>query len=248
MKRSALALAILLGLVGIMRAGPEQFSGKEMKQVAPAPCPEWYADTEWNVSAWGAYAFTSNDEVSSIQIDSGHPTYDVHITPLISADLYLENDHAWGGGLDLKYFFRRYFGVGIEGFVLAPKRRVYDLEETRQTRSVTLEDERRAVGAALGTFTLRYPFHCSRFSPYVWGGVGAIFGGGEEDILHISNVDATATTEHTDGSTEFLGQVGGGLEVRITPHIGWLGDFSWNFVAKDKSDFGMVRTGVNFAF
>jgi hypothetical protein len=45
-----------------------------------------------------------------------------------------------------------------------------------------------------------------------------------------------------------MGQVGGGIEVRITPHIGFINDFSWNFVAKDNSDFGMIRAGLNFAF
>jgi hypothetical protein len=45
-----------------------------------------------------------------------------------------------------------------------------------------------------------------------------------------------------------MGQVGGGLEVRFTPHIGWINDFSWNFVDGPKNNFGMVRSGVNFAF
>ena len=37
----------LLGIVAIASAafaGTETYSGKEMKQVAPPPCPEWYAD------------------------------------------------------------------------------------------------------------------------------------------------------------------------------------------------------------
>src|SRR5437773_4806920 len=34
-------------------------SGKEMKQVAFAPCPQWYSDLEWNVNLWGIYAFTN---------------------------------------------------------------------------------------------------------------------------------------------------------------------------------------------
>jgi hypothetical protein len=45
-----------------------------------------------------------------------------------------------------------------------------------------------------------------------------------------------------------MGQVGGGMEVRLTPHIGWVSDFSWNFVDGPHNNFGMVRTGVNFAF
>ena len=48
--------------------------------------------------------------------------------------------------------------------------------------------------------------------------------------------------------TRAIGQVGGGMEVRITPHIGWVSDFSWNFVDGPNNNFGMVRTGVNFAF
>ncbi len=44
-------------------------------------------------------------------------------------DKYLGGDHAWGGGIDLKYFFRRYFGIGVEGFVLNARRGAgFDLE------------------------------------------------------------------------------------------------------------------------
>src|SRR5438445_515440 len=33
----------------------DSHSGKEMKQVAPPPCPQWYGDNEWNVNPWGTY-------------------------------------------------------------------------------------------------------------------------------------------------------------------------------------------------
>src|SRR5436189_5985435 len=73
------------------------YSGKEIKQVAaPPPCPEWYADREFNVSLWGTYVFTGSTWEN---------------------DTYMHADHAWGGGIDLKYFFMRYIGVGIEGWV-----------------------------------------------------------------------------------------------------------------------------------
>src|SRR5437879_5029101 len=36
-------------------------SGKELKQDALAPCPQWYADSEWNVNLWGTYAFTNTE-------------------------------------------------------------------------------------------------------------------------------------------------------------------------------------------
>ena len=229
MKKLALILtAFFVGAV-VAHAGPEQFSGKEMKQVVPPPCPEWYADTEWNVSAWGTYIFTAEDW---------------------DADKYIESDHAWGGGLDLKYFFHRYFGVGVEGWVADARR-----FETDVSGIVGFIDnshhENRLVGSTLGTFTFRYPLQCSRFAPYVWGGAGAVFGGGERDeVVVTGNIQGLPIfdTIHHDGEAKFAGQVGAGFEVRLTRHIGLTNDFSWNFIARDNSDFGMVRSGINFAF
>src|SRR6266487_5280107 len=239
-----------LGVIASAAFAGTEYSGKEMKQVAPPPCPEWYADNEFNVSLWGTYVFTGNTWQN---------------------DRYIEADHAWGGGIDLKYFFHRYFGVGIEGWAV-------DARQARQNIFVDFSDgifsssvqhESNAIGAVLGTLTLRYPFHCSRFSPYIFGGGGGIFGGGQRpiNVLFRENAagfpvtgpgglisnggegfDIVKTVGHTESESEGIGQVGAGLEVRFTPHIGWVSDFSWNFINGPDNNFGMVRTGVNFAF
>jgi hypothetical protein len=212
----------------------DSYSGKEMKQVAPPPCPEWYADNEFNVSLWGAYIFTGTNW---------------------GDDRYIEADHAWGGGGDIKYFFMRYFGVGIEGWAASTR-------QARQSTFIDLSDgifesntgrTTNTVGAVLGTLTLRYPIPCTRFSPYIFGGGGAIFGGGQRPknvrvVEPGEGLDLIETQGFTGSQTEGLGQVGGGLEIRFTPHIGWVSDFSWNFVDGPNNNFGMVRTGVNFAF
>ncbi len=235
MKKIALGLTIMAASA-LIAFGGESYSGKEAKEVVPPPCPEWYGDTEWNVGLWGAYAFTSENWQD---------------------DRYLEADHAWGGGIDLKYFFNRYFGVGIEGFGLKANRRSLDLfedesselepEPLRQTGRGSRHS--RATGGVLGTLTFRYPFHCSRFAPYIFGGAGAIFGGGERatfiDDDEGTDLDRTVIS---DSDTRFMGQIGGGVEVRFTRHIGWMNDFSWNFVGRSHSDFGMARSGINFAF
>jgi len=234
-------VSCLLGLGVITSAafGGTEYSGKEMKQVAPPPCPEWYADNEFNVSLWGTYVFTGNNWQN---------------------DRYLEADHAWGGGIDLKYFFMRYIGVGIEGWAV-------DARQARQDVFVDFSDgifsssvhhESNAIGSVLGTLTLRYPIPCTRFSPYIFGGAGAIFGGGQRPINRFvregfinqggEGFDIFQTVGQTDSQTQAIGQVGGGLEIRLTPHIGWVSDFSWNFVDGPKNNFGMARTGVNFAF
>ena len=158
-------LSCLLGLALVASAAfaGVGYSGKEMKQVAPPPCPEWYADREFNISLWGTYVFTGNNWID---------------------DRYIEADHAWGGGIDLKYFFMRYIGVGIEGWVV-------DANQARQDIFVDFSDgifassihrESNAIGAVLGTLTLRYPIPCTRFAPYIFGGAGGIFGGGQKQV------------------------------------------------------------------
>ena len=160
------------------------------------------------------------------------------------------SDHAWGGGLDLKYFFMRYIGVGIEGWVVddrqARENDFVDFSDGIFQRS--FKNTSKAVGSVLGTLTLRYPFHCSRFSPYIFGGGGAIFGGGERDTFFHSDSPDVLNDLHSGRETKAIGQVGGGLEIRITPHIGLINDFSWNFVDGPANNFGMVRSGINFAF
>jgi hypothetical protein len=36
--------------------------------------------------------------------------------------------------------------------------------------------------------------------------------------------------------------------VRLTPHTGLINDFSWNIIEGSNNNFGMARTGINFAF
>jgi len=229
-------VSCLLG-VGLIASGAfagTEYSGKEMKQVAPPPCPEWYADNEFNVSLWGTYVFTGNNYQS---------------------DRYIEADHAWGGGIDLKYFWHRYFGVGIEGWAVDARQArnniFIDFSDDIFENSVTHQSN--VIGAVLGTLTFRYPFHCSRFSPYAFVGGGGIFGGGQKGKFERlqepgEGFDIVQTTGHTGGESKAIGQFGGGLEVRFTPHIGWINDFSWNVVDGTHNNFGMVRSGLNFAF
>ena len=243
MKRIALTLSILCACVGVAFAGPEPISGKDMKEtVQPVAPVEWYADNEWNVSIWGTYVFTQNGGESA-------PAQGI---TLWTADRYLGADDAWGGGGDLKYFFHRYFGVGIEAYGLAVHRDAPKLSLPSGTdgKLITLHDEDKGVGSVLGTFTLRYPI--DRFAPYVFAGGGVIFGGGDVQHLEFNGVQGNGQdyfeVYRGGNSTEFLGQFGAGLEVRFTRHIGVMSDFSWNVVNGPRNNFGMVRSGVTFAF
>jgi hypothetical protein len=230
-------------------------SGKEMKQVTfVPPCPQWYGDFEWNVNLWGTYAFTNTEYnpnlwlIDVVQSTSeGNPVLGTY-------DRYIGGDHAWGGGGDIKYFFCRYFGVGIEGFALDASKNGFDIFEDPTIPIFTREriNHDHTVGAVLGTFTLRYPIPCTRFAPYAWAGVGAIFGGGERDVLTTQGPpDAFAVhaqTHHFGSETKVLGQFGTGLEFRIARHMGLTNDLSFGVIDGPRNNFGMFRSGLNFAF
>lgn len=225
MKRTTLSLIAVLALAVPAFAGTEVYSNKNTQSVAPE-CPQWYADTEFNLGLSGVYAFTANSWRD---------------------DLYLGVDHAWGGAIDVKYFFHRNFGLGIQGTLLDVHSN--EVLENGFTR-VRGEENSHLVGSLVGTFTLRFPISCSRFAPYIWAGGGGIFGGGRD---HDFFLDPTAPLgivrrEFDDSKTKSLAQVGGGFEVRLTPHMGWTSDFSWNIVSGSNNNFGLARTGINFAF
>src|ERR1700730_8232528 len=73
----------------------------------------------------------------------------------ISKNELFGRDDTFGGGVDVKYFFSKYFGVGVEALGLAAKTNF--------------------AGGSLLTTTARFPF--GRFAPYVTGGMGFIDGG-----------------------------------------------------------------------
>ena len=221
MRKLALSLCALVAL------GPAAFAGTETysKAVVPPPCPQWYADNELNLSLSGVYALTGSDW---------------------REDTYLAVDHAWGGAVDAKYFMHRYFGFGVQGFIVRANTR--EIGDNGVTRFALTDEDTHAVGGVLGTFTLRFPIGCSRFAPYVWVGGGGIWGGGRNSDFFLDPNLGVVRREFDESDGKAGGQFGGGFEVRFTPSIGLLNDFSWNVVSGSNNNFGMARTGLNFAF
>ena len=259
MKKLALTLCITALLSGLCQAGPERYSGKEKEMIQPQPC-EWYRAGEWDLDIWGAYAFANKDDddegefnINNFDYLAADTEFDLTERPVFLGEFgdhrLLGRDNAWGGGGDLKYFWSRYFGAGVEGFVLSSD------EES---------------GAFLGTLTARYPIGCTRFAPYVFGGFG-IFSGGEpsrSEVFysehHIAPGVETGETEFffqhdkTNKHARFIGQVGAGLQFRLTRPstmsklaVGLMADFTWNFLGgteDDDQDFGMTRFGLNLSY
>ena len=226
MKKLTLTLCAVTTVASAAFAGTSSYSGKDVKQVEhQAPCPTWYADNEFNVGVSGIYAGTVNEW---------------------EEDTYLGVDHAWGGAIDAKFFFRRYFGVGVQAFGLRT-----NSDDQGFVRNIGDDDsDNDFTGGVLGTFTFRYPIPCTRFAPYGWIGAGAIFGGGH-DVFDEDDFDDDGEFLGDDQGEEdarLMAQYGGGFEVRFTPHIGLLNDISYNHLEGGHNDFIQVRTGLNFAF
>lgn len=107
MKKFSLALGIIGLIVSTASAGSER-SGN--KQISPAPCQSWYADREWNINLAAAFAFTDN-QYPTLENSFGKGAL---AGELFHHDRYLDSDHGWGAGVDIKYFFSRYFGIGYK--------------------------------------------------------------------------------------------------------------------------------------
>jgi len=259
MKKLTLTFCVLFALLVVAPAiyadGPERTSGKEKEVMQPAPpvC-DFYRAHEWDLGIWGAYAFggttgqfdVPNEDPFLTSIGGGpfgpeaDPTLNGHEPQIsnfnehinigqVSQNELFGRDDVFGGGVDVKYFWSRYFGAGLEGVGLAAKRNF--------------------AGGGLATITARYPL--GRFAPYATGGLGFIDGGSTE--FKFFNEDLTFAGGNVSHEREFwtvdpvnnhhlrgLGQIGAGMEYRLTCHIGLMADFTWNFV------FGQEDHGDRF--
>ena len=213
MKKTILTLYLSALLGSLCVAGPESKGWAQVKQVVPQPPVEWYGPNEWVLGLWAAYAFTNDNQnqrfhFSNKEFADADREFDSTGQPVFLGESRqgFMDDHAWGGGGDVKYFWNRYLGVGLEGFAL---------------------DANNTVGAVLGTLTARFPIGHSRFAPYVFGGVGGLFGAETKQTdfffteQHVAPGVEEGETETITGrnnnsdNARVIGQVGGGLEVRL---------------------------------
>src|SRR2546423_1092421 len=247
MKKLTLTFCALFALFVVAPAlyadGPEKYSGKEKEVMQPAPpvC-DFYRAHEWDLSIWAAYAFASDtgrfdvtdedpfspdDDPFVVDYATGfygepavwNPNERVNIGQVTKNELFGRDD-TWGGGADMKYFWSKYFGFGIEGVGLAAKTNF--------------------AGGGLVTLTGRFPF--GRFAPYVTGGIGFIDGGATLYRFYnekhtydamgnvVSEREFLTTDPVYNNHVRALGQIGAGLEFRVTCHIGLMADFTWDFV------------------
>jgi len=259
----AFSAVLVSSLCYFAQAGPEPITTTEKEVLPPVtPSNDFFRGHELELNIWGTWAFSSdqgsnhiaNDDpftpgldpeeavyvgmsVTYREPESLNPNTNVNLGP-VSKNVFLGTDNVWGGGVDVKYFFNKYLGLGVEGLLL--------------------DAETQPAGGGLATFTARYPI--GRFAPYLWLGAGALAGGGEVDRFFTEThtysggfVTSETETFHNvninNDQVFFDGQIGAGLEIRVTPHIGFMADFAWNFVTShdnsSRSDIITTPGGTN---
>jgi hypothetical protein len=133
-------------------------------------------------------------------------------------------DHAWGGGLDAAYFPWLYAGFRVQGSV------------------VNLIPGDNVAGIISGSFIPRFPLDTIwpnvHLAPYGIAGVGGLLRG----------YNGVRTDGSIRSTNRVLGDFGGGLEYRFTPHIGLFGETTYNLVDGPKNNFMQVNWGLRYAF
>ena len=133
-------------------------------------------------------------------------------------------NHAWGGGAEVSYFPLFWAGLRVQGAV------------------ISLHPGENTAGLVRGDFLARYPLDLLwpsvHLAPYGITGVGGLFSG----------YDGLRPNGSLRFSNQVLGDFGGGLEYRFTPHLGVFSEATWNVVDGPKNNFLQVNFGARFAF
>jgi outer membrane immunogenic protein len=214
MKRLASTLAILSGVAALAYAGPEPFSGKEMKQVVPPPpaCPSWGG---FYIGGFGGYKFVNAD----IDFDlSGHwndrdvttAEFLSHVEDVGSRDLNPSGAEA-GGLIGYNFQFNNWV-VGVEAagaYLWSDDSRNFDpIDDSRFFLHTSVETN------YLFTFGPRLGYAVCRFLPYVTGGLAV----GNLDFSQRIFIPSFISQTGRIDTAEVGWVVGGGLQYAFTDH------------------------------
>lgn len=129
---------------------------------------------------------------------------------------------AWGGGVDVDYFFNA--NIGLEATAAWARPHSTNTQEAHATwGNYTLD------------LILRAPFEAYHIAPYILAGGGMI----------------SAKSDNTgDRVNKWLGQLGAGLEYKPTAKLGVFVDWIYNFpgASQDVPNYQEIRMGVKVGF
>ena len=248
---------IALAVVAIASQAIATFAGEPVvssKQViAPPPPPvSFFRGTEFEIGAFATYVTGTNGG------GTRQTVFDDGTTFTLSSS---RSPDGWGGGMDFTYWFPwKYAGVRVQGAGVA-----------LSSGNVTITDSNGfsrsgsgsgAAGVVTGNFLLRLPLDdfwpSVHLAPYVFGGGGGLFtgaGGNSINTRFAGFNERFNNFSSNVNNNRGLGNIGGGLEYRFTPHIGIFGEADYNWVGGGQhsfnssvKDFIQTNFGVRYAF
>jgi len=153
MKKIFLTLAVVSLGSAVCFAGTKTVPVKLGKDKTVTPVEELFRGNEFDVSIYGAVGLGRVDYYTTTKT-----TVTDGAVPIITTTTTKHYTHdAWGGGVEVDYFFTRFFGLGIEGDWLAG----HDV-----------------ISSVAGNLIGRYPFE---YGTWGWAPYGFIGGGGQFD-------------------------------------------------------------------
>jgi outer membrane immunogenic protein len=236
MKKTISGLIISCAFCALAYAGPEQFSGKEMKQVAPAPppCPNW---TGFYVGGFGGYKFGVIDPRLSLTGDWGDMSA---VTSRANHDLNTSGAEL-GGVIGYNYEWNKWvFGMEAAGGYLW-------LRDSSATGTFDAPGGNYHIENSFKTHYLltvgpRFGYAFCRWLPYVTGGLAV----GDLDFeQRFFSSDFFGELRDSASETNFGWFLGGGMEYALTDH--WRVRAQYQYI--DLGDVGFKYSNpVNDAF
>jgi opacity protein-like surface antigen len=96
---------------------------------------------------------------------------------------------------------------------------------------------------------VRYPIGNSGWAPYAFAGIGGFVPGEGSNFFDTFSNGVSRTLRNNNNDDILLeGHWGAGLEYRFNRHVGIFTDGRYEVVDKSRNNFGLIRTGVRFAF
>jgi len=233
--KAPLTFALLCGFCAAIQAGPEPLpSGKEMKEVAPAPAPSCFNWTGFYVGGFGGYKFAAVN--TSLELNGDWEN------PLLAGDVEKMEEHApdnlntsggeAGGLIGYNYQWNCWvFGLEADGGYLWLR----NADDSGTFDDFVHLGEPKSIQTAFRThylFTVapRFGYALGRWLPYVTGGL-AVGDLDFEQRLHSTvrdpEFDVIYLTSGEVTDTRVGWMVGGGLQYAITDHWSVRGQYQY---------------------
>jgi outer membrane immunogenic protein len=234
MKKLALTLTILTAFCAFAYAGPEAYSGKDMKQVVPVPpsCPNW---TGFYVGGFAGYKFGANDTTLELGGSWIGLPGEEELEAVNSRDLDPSGFEA-GGVIGYNHQFNRWVvGVEASGAYLS-------VDDSNHFDGLvagnTYDGDTFLESNYLITLGPRLGYAFCKWLPYITGGVAF----GDIDFHQEFFITNTIFGQSGSAHEDQIGwMVGGGLEYAITDH--WRARGQYQYVDLGSVSFDTVFFG-----